>query len=103
MEVVLNCLHPEGVEMVEFKYLGKDGVDIEAYTLQDSWWNGTWMWIHREYNIQNGDTFSLDGSMKNSTMLGKRTMFRVFDHSTGDPLDIVYIRTWRVAAGGHAR
>jgi hypothetical protein len=93
MEVVLNCLHPDGVWEVEFEYMGQDSVDVEVYTLKEDWWNGTWMWIHREYNLNNGDTFSVDGSMKNATKLGRRLMFRVYDADGGDFIDNVYVRT----------
>jgi hypothetical protein len=93
MEVALNCLHPDGVWEVEFEYLGQDAVDVEVYTLKEDWWNGTWMWIHREYNLNNGDTFSVDGSMKNASKLGRRLMFRVYDAQGGDFIDNVYVRT----------
>jgi hypothetical protein len=93
MEVVLNCLEPTGVAEIEFMYLGSGVVDIEVYTLRDDWWNGTWDWIYREYDIMTGDTFRLDGSMCNSTKLGRRIMFRVFDAVSGDELDTVYVRT----------
>jgi LruC domain-containing protein len=51
------------------------------------------MWIHREYDLEHNDTFKLTASMANSTKLGKRTMFRIFDANTGETLNIIYVRT----------
>jgi len=93
MEVVLNCLNPEGVSEIEFEYIGPGTVDIEAYTTSDAWWFTTWKWIHREFDLKNGDSFILNGSMCNSTKLGDRIMFRVYDANTGEQLDIIYVRT----------
>jgi hypothetical protein len=93
MEVVQNCLRAEGVTEITFEYIGPGKVDIEAYTLEQNMWNGTWKWIHREYDLENGDTFTLTADMCNSTKLGPRTMFRVFNSNTGNLADVVYIRT----------
>jgi LruC domain-containing protein len=92
-EVILNCLHAEGVTEIEFEYLGKGKVDIEAYSLTNEWWNGTWKWIHREYDLKNGDTFILNASMVNGTKLGNRIMFRVYDAVTGGLNNVIYVRT----------
>jgi hypothetical protein len=93
MEVVLNCLNPEGVSEIEFEYIGPGTVDIEAYTSTDTWWFTSWKWIHREYDLKNGDSFILNASMCNSTKLGDRIMFRVYDANTGAQNDIIYVRT----------
>jgi hypothetical protein len=93
-EVVVNCLHAEGVWEIVFEYIGNKEIDIEVYTLKEDWWNGSWMWIHSEYDITKGETFAINGSMRNgSTKLGLRTMLRVFDSASGEPLDIIYIRS----------
>jgi hypothetical protein len=93
MEVALNCLHAEGVAEMEFEYLGKGTVDVEVYTLKESWWNGSWMWLSREYDLENGDEFTISASARNTSILGPRTMFRVFDADTGETLDVIYIRS----------
>jgi hypothetical protein len=92
-EVVTNCLHAEGVTEIEFQYIGKGKVDVEAYTLNDTWWNGTWEWIYRKFDMSDGDSFKLDSSMVPGEKLGSRVMFRVYNAVSGKMNDIIYVRT----------
>ncbi len=92
MEVIKNCLNPEGVVDITFKYGGKVTVDVEIYILQDFWWGG-WKWFDAAYDLKPGESFKIDGSILNDSKLPDRIMMRVYHAHTGKILDTIYLRT----------
>jgi len=92
MEVLKNCLDPQGVQDITFKYNGKAKVDVEIYLLSSWWWAG-WTWYDAAYDLMPEDTFFIDGSNLTNGMLPDRIMFRVYHAVSGALLDTIYVRT----------
>jgi hypothetical protein len=92
MEVLKNCLNPQGVKDLTFKYQGAEKVDVEIYTLSD-WWFGGWNWFDAAYDLLPGESFTIDGSSLSGGKLTDRIMMRVYDVSSGKLLDTIYVRT----------
>jgi len=94
MEVLKNCLDPQGVLSITFQYTGKAKVDIEIYILKDWWYGyGGWEWYDAYYDTVWGESFTIDGSEMSGGMLPERLMFRIYHATTGKLLDTIYIRT----------
>jgi hypothetical protein len=92
MEVLKNCLDPQGVVDITFEYFGKPIVDVEIYLLSDFWWGG-WKWFDAAYDLLPGESFTIDGSGLTDGKLPDRVMIRVYHAFTGKLLETIYIRT----------
>ena len=93
MEVLKNCLDPQGVRDLTFQYTGGcDTVDVEIYLLSDFWWGG-WEWYDAYYDLEPGQPVYINGANLSGGMLPDRVMLRVYHATTGKLLDTIYIRT----------
>jgi LruC domain-containing protein len=95
MTVINNCLKPDGVHNMTFRWTGKQMVDIEVYSygVWWKWWNN-WEHTHSFHNVTPGEELFI-GS-KGYPLCGKlaeRTLIKVYKYNTGELLDAVYIRT----------
>jgi hypothetical protein len=95
MTVINNCLKPNGVVNITFRWTGDEKVDIEVYRYNTWWvWWGHWQLMQSYNGTDTNDTFVVDPD--GPTELGKlkpRILIKVYKYSTGELLDAVYIRT----------
>jgi hypothetical protein len=95
MTVINNCLKPNGVMNMTFRWTGKQKVDIEVYRYNTWWiWWGQWQLMQTVNETEYNDTFLVDPD--GPTEFGKlkpRILIKVYKWDTGELLDVAYIRT----------
>ena len=93
IEVLKNILNPQGVQDITFKSAENCGkLDVEIYTLS-SFWMGGWVWFDAAYDLEPGESFTIDGTKLKDGMLTDRIMMRVYQVSSGKLLNTIYVRT----------
>jgi hypothetical protein len=95
MSVINNCIKPNGVMNITFRWTGEERVDIEVYRY-NTWWigHGKWQLMQTFNGTERNDTFTVDPD--GPTEQGKlkpRIILKIHKWSTGELLDTVYIRT----------
>jgi hypothetical protein len=95
MTVINNCLKPDGVLNITFRWTGKEKVDIEVYRYNTWWvWQGHWQYMDSFNGTETGDTFLIDPDGPTEFgHLKPRILIKVYKYSTGELLDAVYVRT----------
>ena len=95
MTVINNCMKPNGVMNVTFKWTGDEMVDIEVYRYNTWWvWWGHWQLMQTFNDTAPGESFTVDPDGPNEDgKLKPRIMIKVYKYSTGELLDAVYVRT----------
>ncbi|MHC4751517.1 MAG: hypothetical protein ACYTFW_16805 [Planctomycetota bacterium] len=93
MQVIKNCLDPQGVVDITFNYTGTKTVDVEVYTLSNWFFGGWWSWFDGFYDLEPGESFLVDGSSLAGGILTERIMMRIYDADTGKLLDTQYVRS----------
>jgi hypothetical protein len=95
MSVINNCLKPNGVMNITFKWTGDEKVDIEVYRY-NTWWVawGHWQLMQTFNGTDTNDTFTVDPDGPDDFgPLKPRILIKIHKWSTGELLDAVYIRT----------
>jgi hypothetical protein len=95
MSVINNCIKPNGVMNITFRWTGDQKVDIEVYRY-NTWWVawGQWQLMQTFNGTDTDDTFTIDpDGPEEFGKLKPRILIKIHKWSTGELLDAVYIRT----------